>query len=139
MRRGMAGGERADALSSLSETYHQTLHTHKLTTILHPDAFDPTTSELTKPAPRAINKIGHALHTLSPQFRAASLSATNAAIGQSLGFQDPRILQSMIICKQPEIGGRVPPHQDSTFLYTDPPSAVGYVTPALVDSRGCGR
>lgn len=31
----------------------------------------------------------------------------------------------MIICKQPEIGGRVPPHQDSTFLYTDPPSAVG--------------
>jgi phytanoyl-CoA hydroxylase len=32
----------------------------------------------------------------------------------------------MIICKQPEIGGRVPPHQDSTFLYTDPPSAVGF-------------
>lgn len=32
----------------------------------------------------------------------------------------------MIICKQPEIGGRVPPHQDSTFLYTNPPSAVGF-------------
>lgn len=32
----------------------------------------------------------------------------------------------MLICKQPEIGGRVPPHQDSTFLYTDPPSAVGF-------------
>ncbi len=32
----------------------------------------------------------------------------------------------MIICKQPEIGGAVPPHQDSTFLYTDPPSAVGF-------------
>jgi phytanoyl-CoA hydroxylase len=32
----------------------------------------------------------------------------------------------MIICKQPEIGGAVPAHQDSTFLYTDPPSAVGY-------------
>jgi len=115
------------------------LHTHKLTTIHLSDAFDPTTSELTKPAPRAINKIGHALHTLSPQFRAASLSVTNAAIGRSLGFQDPRILQSMIICKQSEIGGRVPSHQDSTFLYTDPPSAVGYVMPASVDSRGCGR
>jgi phytanoyl-CoA hydroxylase len=36
------------------------------------------------------------------------------------------VLQSMIICKQPEIGGRVPPHQDSVFLYTDPPSAVGF-------------
>ena len=32
----------------------------------------------------------------------------------------------MVICKQPEIGGAVPPHQDSTFLYTNPPSAVGY-------------
>jgi ectoine hydroxylase-related dioxygenase (phytanoyl-CoA dioxygenase family) len=32
----------------------------------------------------------------------------------------------MIICKQPEIGGAVPSHQDSTFLFTDPPSAVGF-------------
>ncbi|KAK1828401.1 phytanoyl-CoA dioxygenase domain-containing protein 1 [Podospora conica] len=32
----------------------------------------------------------------------------------------------MAILKQPEIGGAVPPHQDSTFLYTDPPSAVGF-------------
>ena len=43
-----------------------------------------------------------------------------------IGFRDPRVLQSMVICKQPEIGGRVPPHQDSTFLYTRPPSAVGF-------------
>lgn len=32
----------------------------------------------------------------------------------------------MIILKQPSIGGAVPPHQDSTFLYTSPPSAVGF-------------
>jgi len=32
----------------------------------------------------------------------------------------------MLICKQPGIGGAVPAHQDSTFLYTDPPSAVGF-------------
>lgn len=32
----------------------------------------------------------------------------------------------MIICKQPSIGGAVPHHNDSTFLYTDPPSAVGF-------------
>jgi phytanoyl-CoA hydroxylase len=32
----------------------------------------------------------------------------------------------MVICKQPEIGSAVSPHQDSTFLYTDPPSAVGW-------------
>lgn len=41
----------------------------------------------------------------------------------------------MVICKQPEIGGRVPPHQDSTFLHTNPPSAVGFWI-ALEDATG---
>lgn len=82
--------------------------------------------KLTKPKNLAINKIGHYLHDLSPQFRDATLTPFTASIVRSLGFRDPRVLQSMIICKQPEIGGRVPPHQDSTFLYTNPPSAVGF-------------
>ncbi|KAF2812712.1 phytanoyl-CoA dioxygenase [Mytilinidion resinicola] len=89
------------------------------------DAFAPD-GTLLKPKSRAINKIGHYLHALSPSFRSISLSPVNAAIARSLGFADPRVLQSMVICKQPEIGGAVPPHQDSTFLYTDPPSAVGW-------------
>ncbi|KAK8088078.1 phytanoyl- dioxygenase protein [Apiospora hydei] len=112
------------------------------------DAFSPETGELTKPKARAINKIGHYLHALSPPFAAlldpvynpdllgagttgGSVEAGRkeshpAAAARSLGFKDPRVLQSMVICKQPEIGGAVPPHQDSTFLYTDPPSAVGF-------------
>ncbi|MCJ1466800.1 hypothetical protein MMC07_005420 [Pseudocyphellaria aurata] len=90
------------------------------------DAFDPITGALTKPKHLAVNKIGHYLHELSAPFRAATVTRRHAAIARSLGFRDPRILQSMAICKQPEIGGRVPPHQDSTFLYTDPPSAVGF-------------
>jgi ectoine hydroxylase-related dioxygenase (phytanoyl-CoA dioxygenase family) len=79
-----------------------------------------------KPKEKAINKIGHYLHELNPTFKAATITSQNAAIARDLGFQDPRVLQSMIICKQPEIGGRVPPHQDSVFLYTSPPSAVGF-------------
>ena len=55
-----------------------------------------------------------------------TLSKRTAAIAASLDFQSPEVLQSMIICKQPEIGGAVPPHQDSTFLYTRPPSAIGF-------------
>ncbi|GAM85786.1 hypothetical protein ANO11243_037940 [Dothideomycetidae sp. 11243] len=89
------------------------------------DAFD-STGKLTKPKTKAINKIGHYLHALNPSYRNVSLSRRNAGIAKALGFRDPRVLQSMIICKQPEIGGRVPPHQDSTFLYTDPPSAIGF-------------
>lgn len=89
------------------------------------DAFDKS-GELTKPKHLAINKIGHYLHHLSPSFKSVSINEQNARIAKSLGFKDPRVLQSMVICKQPEIGGRVPPHQDSVFLYTDPPSAVGF-------------
>ena len=89
------------------------------------DAFDAE-GNLTKPKERAINKIGHYLHRLSPPFHSVSINEQNARIARALGFRDPRVLQSMVICKQPEIGGRVPPHQDSTFLYTDPPSAVGF-------------
>ena len=89
------------------------------------DAFS-STGELTKPKHRAINKIGHYLHELSPQFRKATFTPLHREIARAIGFRDPRVLQSMIICKQPEIGGRVPPHQDSSFLYTDPPSAVGF-------------
>lgn len=98
-----------------------------------------TTGELTKPKHRAINKIGHYLHELSPQFRKATFTPLHREIAKAMGFKNPRVLQSMIICKQPEIGGRVPPHQDSTFLYTDPPSAVGFwiaLEDATIDN-GC--
>lgn len=94
------------------------------------DAFDAQTGALNKPKERAINKIGHNLHGLVPEFANISqrgeIGQRNAAIAKHLGYRDPRLLQSMVICKQPEIGGAVPPHQDSTFLYTRQPSAVGF-------------
>ncbi|KAF9894521.1 hypothetical protein FE257_006405 [Aspergillus nanangensis] len=105
----------------------------KVRFFFEPAAFSSSTDSttgskptLTKPKQHAINKIGHSLHTLSPPFKAVTLSARNAAIARDLGFHDPRVLQSMVICKQPGIGAAVPPHRDSEFLYTDPPSAVGW-------------
>ena len=89
------------------------------------DAFSPH-GDLLKDKARAINKIGHYLHELSSPFHEATFSPLHKAAAEALGFKDPRVLQSMVICKQPEIGGAVPPHQDSTFLYTNPPSAVGF-------------
>lgn len=88
-------------------------------------AFDDS-GALTKPKDKAVNKIGHALHDLDPDFHAISINPRIASVARALGYRDPRVLQSMIICKQPEIGGAVPSHQDSVFLYTDPPSAVGF-------------
>ncbi|KAL1837946.1 hypothetical protein VTJ49DRAFT_3241 [Mycothermus thermophilus] len=110
----------------------------KIRFFLEEDAFDAA-GQLIKPKHRAVNKIGHYLHGLSPPFAALlsqnshdergfvdGLRARPAAVARQLSYADPRVLQSMVICKQPEIGGAVPPHQDSTFLYTDPPSAVGF-------------
>ncbi|KAI9159562.1 hypothetical protein H9P43_008902 [Blastocladiella emersonii ATCC 22665] len=88
-------------------------------------AFDAQ-GNLVKPKERAINKIGHALHVLDPTFREFSHRPAIVDIARKLDFVKPVILQSMLIFKQPQIGGAVPPHQDSTFLYTDPPSAVGF-------------
>lgn len=74
---------------------------------------------------RSINKIGHALHDLDPSFERFSRSEKVKQVAEALGFKNPLLLQSMYIFKQPNIGGEVTCHQDSTFLYTDPLDIVG--------------
>lgn len=88
-------------------------------------AFDAEGRQI-KPKALAINKIGHAMHDLDPVFHAWCYSEAVAALSRSLGFRRPLPTQSMYIFKQPGIGGEVVPHQDSTFLYTSPPSVIGY-------------
>jgi len=73
-----------------------------------------------------VNKIGHALHDLDDKFIAFSKNEQLDQIARSVGFQDPLLLQSMYIFKQPKIGGEVVCHQDSTFLITEPESTVGF-------------
>ncbi|MDG2284339.1 MAG: phytanoyl-CoA dioxygenase family protein [Alphaproteobacteria bacterium] len=74
----------------------------------------------------SINKIGHALHDLDPVFDRFSRSPRMERLARELGFADPLLLQSMLIAKPPRIGGEVTCHQDSTFLYTEPESCVGF-------------
>lgn len=74
----------------------------------------------------SLNKMGHAMHDLDPVFDAFSRTPELARIAADLGFDDPVILQSMVIFKPPRIGGEVYCHQDSTFLYTEPDSCVGF-------------
>jgi phytanoyl-CoA hydroxylase len=74
---------------------------------------------------KSINKIGHALHDLDPVFERFSRSQKMKALAAAIGFEDALLLQSMYIFKQPNIGGEVTCHQDSTFLYTEPIDIVG--------------
>jgi len=75
---------------------------------------------------KSINKIGHAMHDLDAVFQKFSRTPELAEIAKAVGFEDPKILQSMFIFKQPKIGGEVVCHQDSTFLYTEPLSVKGF-------------
>jgi phytanoyl-CoA hydroxylase len=74
---------------------------------------------------KSINKIGHALHDLDPVFERFSRSQEIKQLAYAINFPNSLLLQSMYIFKQPNIGGEVTCHQDSTFLYTQPTDIVG--------------
>ena len=74
---------------------------------------------------QSINKIGHALHDLDPIFDQFSRLPAIEQLVSDLGIEEPLLLQSMYIFKQPNIGGEVTCHQDATFLYTEPLRMVG--------------
>lgn len=89
------------------------------------DAFD-SQGNLKQDIFRSLNKIGHALHDLDPVFRAFSRSPQLRALAAELGLDHHVIIQSMLILKHARIGGVVDIHQDSSFLYTEPDSCVGF-------------
>ena len=88
------------------------------------NAFNPD-GTLKQAKEKSINKIGHALHDLDPVFDRFSRSDKIKQLSADLGIENPLLLQSMYIFKQPNIGGEVTCHQDSTFLYTEPNDIVG--------------
>ncbi|EPS61268.1 hypothetical protein M569_13527, partial [Genlisea aurea] len=73
----------------------------------------------------SINKVGHALHEKDQVFKSFSISEKFTSLLKSLNYRRPVVIQSMYIFKQPGIGGEVVPHQDNSFLTTDPPTCTG--------------
>jgi len=88
------------------------------------NAFLPN-GTLKQPKERSINKIGHALHDLDPVFSRFSRSEKVKEVATAIGFAESYLVQSMYIFKQPNIGGEVSCHQDSTFIYTEPTDIAG--------------
>jgi len=89
------------------------------------EAFDAE-GRLAVPKAQAINKIGHALHDRDPVFEHFSRAPPLAELARELGLVQPLLMQSMLIFKQPRIGGEVVWHQDASFLATEPQSVVGF-------------
>ena len=97
----------------------------KIRFFLEDDAFDDE-GRLRQSKEDSLNKMGHAMHDLDPVFDRFSRTPALAGVAESIGFKDPAILQSMYIFKPPRIGGEVVCHQDSTYIYTEPESCVGF-------------
>lgn len=86
-----------------------------------------------------MNKIGHNL-TLDALFDSFTFSPDVVSLARDLGFhRDPLVCQTMCICKQREIGGKVGSHADSPFLYTTPLSALGlwFALEDCTPTNGC--
>jgi phytanoyl-CoA hydroxylase len=77
-------------------------------------------------APDQLNKIGHALHDLDPVFDRISRQPRLAALAHDIGLEEPLLLQSMYIFKNPGVGGEVGWHQDATYLHTTPITVTGF-------------
>lgn len=104
---------------------------------LEEDALDAA-GELRHPPRLAMNKIGHALHDLVPELTAFCRMPCFGALLRDLGYRAPVLWQTMVIFKQPRIGGEVRWHQDATYLATAPPCVTGLWV-ALEDAhRGNG-
>ncbi|XP_068632873.1 phytanoyl-CoA dioxygenase domain-containing protein 1 [Battus philenor] len=102
------------------------------------DAVNPD-GELKVDPSISLNKVGHALHLLQPIFRCYTYSDRVKNVCKELGLIDPAVVQSMYIYKNPGVGSEVIPHQDSTYLHTDPIPPIGFWI-ALQDatiSNGC--
>lgn len=83
-------------------------------------------NEFVKPLRECINKIGHGLHDLHPDFEKVSYDRRLGGICIDLGLKIPLAVQSMFIFKQAHIGGEVGAHQDGAFLYTEPQTCIGF-------------
>jgi phytanoyl-CoA hydroxylase len=110
-----------------------------------PHALDDETGELKETFRRhkvdALNKAGHGMHVLpGTAFHRYTQSDKVRRLVLDLGWQDPVVPQSMYIFKQPQVGGTVHSHQDSSFLYTTPKQSCLGLWLALDDAtldNGC--
>lgn len=96
----------------------------KISFFFEDGVFDETGS-LKVPKRQSVNKVGHALHDLDPVFSKFSYHPTLLRACKAIGQKVPKVVQSMYIFKSPQVGGEVTPHQDTTFIQTNPHTCLG--------------
>lgn len=103
------------------------------------DAFDEN-GKLVGPLNTSLNKVGHAMHDLNTVFNKFCYSNVVKTLAKDvLRFVDPILVQTMYIFKSPKVGGEVTPHQDSTYLISNPLSckAIWVALDDATKENGC--
>jgi len=67
------------------------------------------------------------------------MSESHVAMARSLGYTDPRVVQSLVIVKAAQVGAKVVPHQDGCSGFTNPPSCTTfwYALEDATTANGC--
>lgn len=102
-------------------------------------AFDEN-GKLIVPEEQSVHKIGHAIHKTNPVFAAFTRSQKINNLYKAIGYREPKNVQSMVIFKNPRVGGEYMPHQDASFLCTSEPITLAGIWLALDDAtkeNGC--
>lgn len=89
------------------------------------NAVNLETLELQMPEEQSLAKIAHALHCLNPVFHEITTNDRVKDVFRTIGFVEPIVVQSMVIFKNPQVGGAYTAHQDASFLYAEPTHLAG--------------
>ncbi|KAF5292138.1 hypothetical protein FQA39_LY14093 [Lamprigera yunnana] len=108
----------------VNRTHYFLNSSDKISYFFEPGAVDDDGGLLVEPH-LSLNKIGHALHDKNKVFRKITFDERVKEVCYQMGMVEPVVVQSMYIFKNPQIGGEVLPHQDGTFLFTDPMNVLG--------------
>lgn len=82
--------------------------------------YDVENKKYLVPLEQSVAKLAHGLHVSNPVFKKLSTSRKVKDVYKAVNYGDPTICQSMVIFKNPQVGGEYPPHQDASFLCTEP-------------------
>lgn len=96
----------------------------RVSCFLEQDALD-SAGNLARVKHECVNKIGHALHDVTPAFTRFCRQPLFRELLQALRCRDPELWQTMYILKPPRVGGEVRWHQDASYLITEPPAVIG--------------
>lgn len=73
-----------------------------------------------------IQRLGCGVARQLQPFRNAVFSPFHEKLVSSLGYEDPRVTQSLVVAKPAGVGRKVVPHQDGCSSFTDPPSCTTF-------------